>query len=51
MTQYNINFNVKYYEIEKELLKNVSDKEIEDFLNDTKAMESDDLLTDNEIFN
>lgn len=35
----------------KELMKNVSDKDIQDFLNDTKAIESDDLLTDNEIFN
>jgi hypothetical protein len=35
----------------KELMKNVSDKEIQEFLNDTKATEPDDLLSDNEIFN
>lgn len=35
----------------QELMKNVSDKEIQDFLNYTKALESDDLLTDTEIFN
>lgn len=34
-----------------ELMKGVSDKEIQDFLNDAEVLEPDDLLTDTEIFN
>lgn len=35
----------------KELIKNISDDEIQDFLNDTKAAEFDDMVADDAIFN
>lgn len=38
MTQYNINFNVKYYEIEKELLEKVVNGEMEYSIEDIKVV-------------
>lgn len=45
MTQYNINFNVKYYEIEKELLEKVVNDEMEYSIEDIKVV-CDKLYTD-----
>lgn len=45
MTQYNINFNVKYYEIEQELLEKVVNGEMEYSIEDIKVV-CDKLYTD-----